>query len=83
MQKIFNPINYEFSWTDDGWYDWNSDAAHKTALSARDKLAKELRAQGHKVKGFSLRNQLVRRGGISTGHPDVEFFVTCYGLNAD
>ena len=23
MQRIFNPINFGFSWTADGWYDWN------------------------------------------------------------
>lgn len=81
-QQIFNPIDYAFSWTDDGWYTWDSKAAVKHARQARDRAVKQLKADGRTVSKFSLPGQLVRRGGIGSGKPDVEFVVTCYGLNA-
>ena len=81
MQKIFNPINYCFQWTEDGWYKWDRKQAHKEARKARDIEVKTLRTRGERVSCFSLSNQLVRKGGIGTGQPDVEFVVNCYGFN--
>lgn len=83
MQRLFNPIKYGFEWTLDGWYSWDSKAAHKAALSARNTAAKHLRADGHKVRCFTVRNQLISVGGIGTGRPHIEEVVTVYGLNAD
>ncbi len=80
-QRIFDPISFGFIWTDDGWYSWDSKAAHKAARQARDKAAREFKAEGKSVKKFSLPGQLVRRGGIGSGKPDVEFVVTAYGVN--
>jgi hypothetical protein len=34
------------------------------------------------VTCFSLPGQLITRGGIGSGHPQVEFFVTGFGFNA-
>lgn len=79
-QKIFCPIDFEFSWTDN-WYEWDREAAHKAALKARNDLAKRMKDAGRLVQKFSLKDQLVRRGGIGSGRPDVEFFCNCYGVN--
>jgi hypothetical protein len=81
-QRVFNPIDFCFAWTQDGWYTWDRDAAHKTARKARDAEVKALRKTGQQVTCFSLPGQLVTRGGIGTGFPQVEFFVTGYGFNA-
>lgn len=84
MQRIFSPLNTEhFSWTDDGWYSFDSVAAHKAARKLRDDMAKELKQSGRTVSKFSLGSQLVSRGGIGSGKPHVEFIVSCYGLNSN
>ena len=83
MQQTFNPVRYGFSWTDDGWYDWDSKAGHKAALQARNAEVKRLRAEGRRVRCFTLRNQLISLGGIGSGRPHIEEIVTVYGLNAD
>jgi hypothetical protein len=80
-QKIFNPVDYYFEWTDDGWYEWDRRAAHTMALKDRNKKVRELRGKGHKVSVFSLSGQLITKGGIGTGKPQVEFVVNCYGYN--
>ena len=80
-QKIFNPINFNFAWTAD-WYAWDGKAGRTAALQARNAEVKRLKGAGWTVTTFCLADQLVRRGGIGTGHPDVEFHVSCYGLNA-
>lgn len=82
MQKIFNPFDYCFSWTDDGWYSWDRREAHSQALKARNAEARRLRKEGYDIRKFSLSGQLVRKGGIGSGKPDVEAVVNCYGLNA-
>lgn len=81
-QKIFNPIDYCFEFTADGWYKWDRKQASKEALKARNTLAKQLTAEGWVVSKFSLSGQLVTRGGIGSGHPQIEAVVTGYGLNA-
>jgi hypothetical protein len=82
-QRTFNPADYAFCWTDDGWYRWDREAGHKAALKARNAVVKQLRADGYKVTSFTLREQIVRKGGIGSGKPDVEFCVNCYGYNAE
>ena len=81
FQRTFNPADYTFEWTEDGWYAWDSEEAHKQALKARNDIAKELKAGGKKVKKFSTRNQLITRGGIGSGHPEISMVVNCYGVN--
>ena len=82
IQKYFNPIDYFFSWTKDGWYTWEASLARKEAMKKRNEYAKELKSQGYKVVKSSLRDQLITRGGIGSGNPQVEFVVNCYGLYA-
>ena len=81
-QEIFSPIQFGFEWTED-WYTFDSAAAHKQARKARDARVRELRAQGRTVRCFSMSGQLVTRGGIGSGHPQIEQIVSVYGLNTD
>lgn len=85
MQEIFSASKFGFEWVrcDDGswWYSWEPTLAEKAARQARDARAKELVAQGKKVKKFSLGKQLITRGGIGTPYPQIEFHAACYGLN--
>lgn len=81
-QKTFNPANFGFEWTSDNWYSWDHKSAHKAALKARNVLANNLKAGGKNVSKFSLGGQLITRGGIGSGHPQIEMFVTVYGVNA-
>ena len=53
MQQTFNPIDYGFEWTEDGWYRFDYEGAHKRALAARNKRVKELRARGIKVRSWT------------------------------
>lgn len=81
-QEHFNPANYTFEWTTDGWYKWDSDAAHKAARKDRDAQAKAAKADRKTVTKFSRSGQLISRGGIGSGRPHIEMFVTVYGFNA-
>ncbi len=81
-QATYNPIDFCFAWTEDGWYSWDGKAAHKAALAARNAEARKLRKEGRQVFTFSLPDQLISRGGIGSGRPHIEHFVTVYGLNA-
>lgn len=80
-QKIFNPINYTFKWTED-WYKWDRDAAHKAALKARNAEAKRLKALGLEVQKRSLKNQLISIGGAGSNKPHISLVVNCYMVNA-
>ena len=80
-QQIFNPVDYCFAWTADGWYTWDRPAAFIAARRARDEAAREAFKAGHQVRKFTLRDQLISRGGIGSGKPHVDFVVTCYGVN--
>ncbi len=80
QQYIFSPINYGFQWTN-GWYTFNREAAQKEALKARNLFAKEEKKRGRKVVNFSLPGQLITRGGIGSGHPQIEVVVNVYGCN--
>jgi hypothetical protein len=82
MQQFFNPVDFEFKWTPD-WYEWDSEKAIKAALTARDARAKALRSEGRQVRCFTLAGQQITRGGIGTPHPEVDFVVPVYGLNAN
>ena len=81
MQQTFNPIDYGFEWTEDGWYSFDENA-RKEALRARNKEAKRLREQGYNVRCFTLSNQLMSKGGIGSGRPHIQLVVSVYGLNA-
>lgn len=80
----FNPVDYHFEWTDD-WYTWDADEARTAALKARNakatELRKSLKGTGKTVKCFSMRNQLISRGGIGSGHPHIELVTNIYGVN--
>lgn len=80
-QFAFSPIDYCFEWADD-WYLWDRATAIRRALDSRNEQAKLLRSEGWTVKKWSLPDQLIRKGGIGSGHPDVEFVVTVYMINA-
>jgi len=82
IQTIFNPVDFGFEWTTDGWYTFDATTAQKAARRARDVEAKRLRAEGRTVYPFSLAGQLISRGGIGSGRPHIEVVVNCYGLNA-
>ena len=81
LQEVFNPVDYGFSWTSD-WYEWDYQAGHDAAKKARNVRAEELKADGYKVNLYTLKNQLITRGGIGSGHPQIEHVVTCYMLMA-
>ena len=80
-QKTFCPANFTFQWTDDNWYTWDSILATKMARQARDAAAKQALAEGRSVKKFSLPHQLITRGGIGSGRPQIEVVATVFGLN--
>lgn len=82
MQQFFNPVDFEFKWTPD-WYEWDRGKAVKAALAARDARAKALRAEGRRVRCYTLPDQTTTRGGINTPHPEVDFVVPVYGLDAN
>lgn len=79
-QHMFSPISFGFEFTND-WYSFDSKAAHRDALKARNAFAKEQKAMGRRVYNFSLPNQLITRGGIGSGHPQIEVVVSVYGCN--
>jgi len=79
-QQIFSPLAYGFYWVGD-WYSFDSEVCHQHAFRARNNMAKQLRKDGGVVTLFSLKNQLVSRGGIGTPHPHIELVITVYGLN--
>jgi hypothetical protein len=81
MQKVFNPIDYGFEFTSDGWYTFDRTAATKAARRERDQQAKLYRAAGRTVRVWSEPNQLISRGGIGSGRPHIEEVVTVFGLN--
>lgn len=82
MQEHFSPLDTEhFAWTEDGWYSYDPKAAHKAALKARNARAKALEAMGYRVHKTTFPNQLVRRGGIGSGKPDVDFVVSAYCID--
>lgn len=81
IQDSFNPVDFNFTWTDNGWYEWDSEAAKRAAKKARDTKVNELRKLGYIVKKSVLKNQLITRGGIGTGRPHVEFIVDVYNYS--
>ena len=79
-QQIFDPIDYGFRWVGD-WYEFDRADAIAKAKKARDDEVRELKAEGIKVRKFSLANQMRTMGGIGTDHPQIEEIVNCYGYN--
>jgi len=80
-QQIFSPTDYNFDWDGD-WYKWDAKSGRSAALKARNAQARKLAKLGYTVKKFSMRDQRISKGGIGSGHPHVEFWVTVYGFNA-
>jgi hypothetical protein len=78
-QMSFSPIRY-LVWTDD-WYTFDYEAAHRQARQDRDSKARELQAQGYKVRKWSMPNQRMSAGGIGTPHPHIELICTAYMLD--
>ena len=80
-QRTFNPVDYRFNWTADGWYTFDQSEAIKDARRERDQLAKELKSEGRTVKKGSLGKQRITRGGIGSGNPEIDFIVPVYVVN--
>lgn len=78
-QTSFNPANY-MEWTEN-WYNFDSKEAHKRAMKARNAEAKRLKATGKQVFCGSRPGQLITRGGIGSGHPEISMIVTVYYLS--
>lgn len=80
--RSFNPADFEFQWTQDGtqygWYEWDREAAHKAAKRERDAAARAARKQGFEAKCWSNSGQLITRGGIGSGRPEIEMVVTVF-----
>lgn len=87
QENSFNPINYTFKWmtvvgNPYGWYEFDSAEAHRQAKADRDASARALRTNGFtNVKKHSLKNNLMKRGGIGSGHPEIEELVTVYNVS--
>lgn len=82
MTQIFiNPIDYGFEWTDDGWYSFDRKSSTSKALKARNATAKQLTAQGKNVRCWSMPNQLITRGGIGSGKPQIQVIVNVFCIN--
>ena len=77
-QRTFNPANWHFAWTEDGWYEWDRKAAHSAALRARNVEAKRMKAAGRLVTKSTIPGQLITRGGIGSGHPEISMHVSVY-----
>jgi len=54
--------------------------AHVDALHTRNKVARQWRKKGYTVK-CSATKSLMSRGGIGSGHPHIELWVTVYALS--
>ena len=81
VERSYNPIDYGFTWTSD-WYSWDGDLAMRSAVSDRYDDARELKARGYDVKLSTSPRQLITRGGIGSGHPEISLEVTVYLLRA-
>ena len=79
-QRIFSSANYTFAWVGD-WYEWDGKEARKQAMAARSAFCKELKRDGIPFRIFSESSQLVRRGGIGSGHPEIDLVCSMYGVN--
>ena len=77
MQTSFNPFNIEFKWTND-WYTWDHELAKREARRLRDDAYKALIKKGIKARKFTLPGQLCTKGGIGTGHPEINAVVNVY-----
>lgn len=82
IQQTFNPANFGFEWTADGWYSWDRAAAHKAAMQARNARAKALKAEGRRVVSSAMAGQLITRGGIGSGFPEISLVCTVYMVQA-
>jgi len=85
-QEKFNPIDFGFRWTEPaageefGWYEFGHVAASTAAKKARDDRARQLRKQGRSVRRWTQKNNLMTRGGIGTGRPEISLVVPVYYL---
>jgi len=81
VHRSFNPVDYDFKWVKD-WYEWDRAPAHKKAMQHRNKEAADFKKRGWKVRKSTVKNQLIKRGGIGTGKPELDFHVTIYIFDA-
>lgn len=77
---VFNPLDFGFKWTEDGWYTFDHKAAHRAAMSARNAAAKRAKKMGRTVRCSTSSNQLMSKGGIGSGNPHIELIVNVYRL---
>lgn len=78
----FNPIDYGFEWTNDGWYRFDYEQARKDAMAARRAKAKEMRKAGYTVRMSTISGQHITKGGIGSGHPEIHKIVSVYRMTA-
>lgn len=85
-QDIFDGVRENFRWvekeTGSYWYKFDEEKARKSALRDRNEVAKEYKANGWNVRRWSLRGQVITRGGIGTPYPGITIVVTAYGFDA-
>jgi hypothetical protein len=88
--RSFNPINYGFKWTliegnEYGWYEFDSAEAHRLAKLECSEFVRNLKScpEISNVHRHTLKNQLITRGGIGSGHPEISEFVTVYEVRYD
>ena len=75
-----------FSWVkqEDGrfWYEFDYEEAVKKGRKDRDAEARRFKSKGYKVKKFALGTQLLKKGGIGTPYPEIDYETKGYGFNA-
>jgi len=83
-QQCYDPTDYCFQWTDDGWYTWDRERAHKVARKDRDDTARDLFwRRGRKIRKSSIRNQTITKGGVGTPYPEITLTCTIYIVESD
>ena len=80
IEYTFNPVDFGFRWTSDGWYHYSSQPAERKAQDARDARAKQLKAEGFTVRRATRPRQRITMGGIGTEHPEITLVVPVFIL---
>jgi len=76
-EKHFNPVDYFFTWTED-WFEWDFVRAEQKARQDANELYFRLRRERKNPRKRTLKNQLITRGGIGSGHPQIEQIVDVF-----
>jgi len=77
-QVSYSGAEFGFKWTDDRW---DQEVGERAARKERDMDARRLRSDGWTVRCSSLAS-LITRGGIGTGHPEIQLWTKTYVLIA-